>query len=147
MKLMTRTALVSVWLVALSGSVGVQAGELIYTPVNPTFGGNPNNAAGLLANAQAQNKHKAPVANQQTDLERFTDQLQSAILTRLTATAVNTIFDADGKLLPGKTITSGNYTIAITEEGGNLVMVTTDKSTGSTTRVVVGNTETLSTTE
>jgi curli production assembly/transport component CsgF len=30
------------------------ASSLVYTPVNPTFGGNPANGANLLAQAQAQ---------------------------------------------------------------------------------------------
>lgn len=122
-------------------SLSVGAGELVYTPVNPTFGGNPANASGLLANAQAQNDFKAP-STSQTALEKFTAQLQSAVLSRLTSTAVSSIFDADGRLLEGNTVTAGNYVIAITKDAtGNLVMNTTDKTTGATTVIVVGNTE------
>ncbi len=131
-------------LVAMGGlwcSLSAGAGELVYTPVNPTFGGNPANASGLLANAQAQNDFKAP-STSKTALEKFTAQLESAVLSRLTSTAVSSIFDADGKLLEGNTVTAGNYVIAITKDAtGNLVMNTTDKTTGATTVIVVGNTE------
>lgn len=34
------------------------ASELVYTPINPHFGGNPFNAAGLLASAEAQKRFK-----------------------------------------------------------------------------------------
>jgi curli production assembly/transport component CsgF len=40
----------------------LQAGSLVYTPINPSFGGNPNNGAVLLNEANAQN---LPLANQQ----------------------------------------------------------------------------------
>ena len=43
------------------GSGGlVQATELVYTPVNPSFGGNPLNGTWLLNNAQAQNDYDDP---------------------------------------------------------------------------------------
>ena len=136
MRLSCLVAMGSLWC-----SLSAGAGELIYTPVNPTFGGNPANASGLLANAQAQNNFTAP-STAQTPLEKFTAQLQSAVLSRLTSTAVNSIFDANGKLLEGNTVTAGNYVIAITKDAtGNLVMNTTDKTTGATTVIVVGNTE------
>jgi curli production assembly/transport component CsgF len=120
------------------------ATELVYTPTNPTFGGNPANASGLLANANAQNNYKAPVvrATPKTALERFSAQLESAVLSRLSTSAVSELFP-DGKLKPNSTVVAGNYVISITEENGNLVLTTTDKSIpGSSTRIVVGNTPT-----
>ena len=39
-----------------------QATELVYTPVNPSFGGNPLNGTWLLNNAQAQNDHDDPLS-------------------------------------------------------------------------------------
>lgn len=122
------------------------ATELVYTPTNPTFGGNPANASGLLANANAQNDYKAPQVQREapkTSLERFSAQLESAVLNRLSSAALNDIFGVNDKLLPNRTVTAGNYVISITEENGNLVMTTTDKSNpGSSSRIVVGNTST-----
>jgi len=37
-----------------------QASELIYYPLNPSFGGSPLNGSVLLGSAQAQNKHTDP---------------------------------------------------------------------------------------
>ncbi len=68
-----------------SGSV-VQATELVYTPINPSFGGNPLNGTWLLNNAQAQNDYDDPDLKSRTAvagtsaLERFTSQLQSRLL-------------------------------------------------------------------
>jgi curli production assembly/transport component CsgF len=39
---------------AMSQLTAVAASELVYHPVNPTFGGNPANGSNLLAEAQAQ---------------------------------------------------------------------------------------------
>lgn len=141
----SKLSLLPVLVLALLGTGAARATEIIYTPVNPNFGGAPLNAAGLLAAAQAQNDFKAPSINRnppRTDLERFTENLQTAVLSRLTTTAVSSLFDADGRILAGKTISAGNFVITITDEGGNLVMNTTDKSTGASTRIVVGNAET-----
>ncbi len=47
---------------ACLGALPAAATELIYTPVNPVFGGNPLNGPVLLNNAQAQNNKKDPDA-------------------------------------------------------------------------------------
>lgn len=38
-----------------------QAGQLLYTPVNPSFGGNPLNGPTLLQSAQAQKRYPYPM--------------------------------------------------------------------------------------
>ena len=109
-------------------AAGVQATEMVYTPMIPAFGGNPNNAAGLMANAAAQNSFKAP-AN--TPLENFNKSLEQAILNRLVSQSVASIFGTQSKLVPG-TYDTGSYTVAITDSGnGTLTVTTTDKTTGA----------------
>jgi len=51
-----RTALV---LGACTLGVGAHAGELVFRPLNPSFGGNPNLSAHFLNLAQIQNQHTA----------------------------------------------------------------------------------------
>lgn len=46
--------------VLLTACVQASATELVHTPVNPAFGGNPLNGTWLLNNAQAQNDHDDP---------------------------------------------------------------------------------------
>ncbi len=48
-------------LLAVMGSA--QAGTLVYTPTNPTFGGNPLNGSYLFNSAQAQNQYTQSSAN------------------------------------------------------------------------------------
>ncbi|WP_226944972.1 curli assembly protein CsgF, partial [Pseudomonas aeruginosa] len=42
------------------GVTPAMATELVYAPVNPSFGGNPLNGTYLLNNATAQDRHKDP---------------------------------------------------------------------------------------
>ena len=53
MKHYLRLAALSAVICALSGGQAI-ASELVYTPVNPNFGGNPFNAAPLQSSAEAQ---------------------------------------------------------------------------------------------
>jgi curli production assembly/transport component CsgF len=119
------------------------ASELVYTPVNPTFGGNPANASGLQANAAAQNNYKAPVVTKVplTALEKFNSQVQAALLSRLKGESLDGLFDGIGNLRDGGIVTFGNYVISIAKDAsGNLVLTTQDKTIpGSVSTITVGN--------
>ncbi|HEX5379077.1 MAG TPA: curli assembly protein CsgF, partial [Phenylobacterium sp.] len=49
----------------------VPAQQLVYTPVNPTFGGNPFTSGHLLAEANAQNQYKPEPTKPQTQAQLF----------------------------------------------------------------------------
>jgi curli production assembly/transport component CsgF len=116
---------------------GASASELVYTPVNPLFGGNPNNGPNLLAIANAQNTTTAPKT---TALERFNTNLEQAILSRLSSEALRTIFGTGTTLQTG-TYDAGSYTITIESIGDNNLQITTlDKNTGASTTFVLNNT-------
>lgn len=115
------------------------ASELRYYPVNPTFGGNPLNATGLQANANAQNDYKAPVVAPQTALQKFTTNIENAIISKLQTAAINGLFDAKGNFNPemGTNIKAGNFQIQITTDPatGGLTLVTTDVTSGQSTSI------------
>lgn len=121
------------------------ATELVYYPVNPSFGGSPLNGPVLLNSAQAQNKHRDPEAdiggagfNSQSPLQAFNDSLERAILSRLAASASSQITGTDGGLRPG-TVQTGNFVIDIVDLGtGALQITTTDKVLGTSTSFQVG---------
>jgi curli production assembly/transport component CsgF len=114
------------------------ATNIVYTPVNPSFGGNPMNGPVLLNSANAQNKNKDPAAGaggytQPSALDTFNQRLQSMILDRIATSITGSIFDANGKLKTGTVDTSG-FSIAIVDLGnGVLKITTTDKTTGAST--------------
>ena len=119
------------WLATLSLLGSAQATELVYTPVNPSFGGNPLNGTWLLNNAQAQNDHDDPDLSNRTTtsaLQRFTSQLESRLLSQLLTNIQN-----------GNTgsLTTDAFVINMIDDGGELTIVITDKATGEVSEVVV----------
>jgi curli production assembly/transport component CsgF len=116
-----------------------QANPLVYTPVNPSFGGSPLNGPYLLNRAQAQDRSKDPAASSlnplssQSQLEQFNNALQQAVLSRISAAVSSSIVGPDGRLIPG-TVETQNFLITISDlGGGRLRILTTDKLTGSST--------------
>lgn len=125
----------------------VWATELVYQPVNPSFGGSPLNGGWLLNSANAQNGHTAPSSGGSasggykapTALETFNQRLQSMILDRLATSITGNVFDNNGELRPG-TVDTTNFSISIVDIGnGMLRITTTDKATGASTTFEVNN--------
>jgi curli production assembly/transport component CsgF len=119
-----------------------QAGELLYTPVNPAFGGNPNNGQVLLNSAQAQNRTKEnlPVtaSSSQSELKQFNDMLERSVLSRLASAATAGVMGLNGQLMPG-TVQTQSFEIIITDmNNGKLRITTTDKITHESTTFEVG---------
>lgn len=133
--------------IALFASGGpATATELIYTPINPNFGGSPFNGPPMLDNALSQNKYTEDNGSgagsldfhQPTALEEFNDTLQRTILSRLAASATSQITGQDGNLRPG-TVETTDFSISIVDVGGGMLKIlTTDKSTGAQTSFQVG---------
>lgn len=124
-------------LLLLAGSAC--ATELVYVPVNPSFGGHPANGPGLLASASATNKHKDPGALgrssllDQSPLGQFNQTLERMVLGQLASAATSKLTGPDGKLLPG-TFSTSNFIITVVDLGGGVLRITTtDKTTGATT--------------
>lgn len=121
---------------------GACATELVYVPVNPSFGGYPANGPGLLATASATNKHTDKGLGgspfNQTPLEQFNQTLERTVLSQLASAATSKLMGQDGKLVPG-TFSTANFIITVTDLGGGVLRVTTtEKATGVTTSFEVG---------
>jgi curli production assembly/transport component CsgF len=123
--------------VSMCTALSATASELAYTPINPSFGGNPLNGPVLLNQATAQNhfteKSASTSSSSNTALTQFNSMLQSAILSRVSSAVTSSIVGTDGKLVPG-TVETTDFSISITNlQAGVLQIVTTDKNTGQTT--------------
>lgn len=135
-----KTKSISLGLACLVVAAPVAAWELVYVPVNPNFGGNPNNGSQLLANAQAQDRHKDPDAglsglsgSSASSLQDFNQMLERAILSRITSAVTSSIVSSTGALIPG-TVETSDFVITIADLGGGVLQITTsDKLTGQTT--------------
>jgi len=112
------------------------ADELVYTPINPAFGGSPLNGDWLLNNAQAQDTFEDPKTKSkdlasQSELDRFNDTLERILVSRLASEYVNSLLDGNGGFLE-----TDNYIIEAVPEGTTTTTITiTDKTTGQTTTV------------
>ena len=116
------------------------ATELVYTPINPAFGGNPFNAQWLMDSAMAQNKLIDPDAGWQmpeTDpIEDFKKTLNRQILYRLSNKIIDSAFGEGGGLESGH-YDLGDYTIDVITGLNGIKIILTDIATGNQTIVEV----------
>ena len=125
-------------LILASSSVGSAAAQdMVYTPINPTFGGNPFNSAHLLGLANAQNKTKDPSATSSTSsaADIFARQLQSRLLSALSSQIVDAIFGQNPQ--QSGTIQFGGQTIQFARGLDSVTLTITDNGTGEVTTIVV----------
>jgi curli production assembly/transport component CsgF len=112
------------------------AQDVVYQPVDPSFGGTPFNSAHLLGVAGAQNDYKDPKAtttNSQADI--FARQLQSRLLSALSSQIVDAIF-GDNPQERG-TIRFGGQTINFVRSLEDVTLTITNDDSGEVTTIVV----------
>ena len=117
------------------------ADELVYTPINPSFGGSPLNGTWLLGNAQAQNTFEDPADAEsddlakKSDLDNFNETVERIALSRIASQLVSSFLDGDANYLE-----TGNLILEITEDPvtGKTTIKTTDKTTGDVTIIDLG---------
>ena len=107
-------------------SAGIQATELVYTPINPSFGGNPLNGNFLLQKAQSQNGHTAANPGQ-SFVDKFRDALERNIINSLTRRI------ADGELVEG-VYNTGEFNVVVSlDTDGSIIVQITRLETGEVT--------------
>lgn len=117
-------------------AVPAAAQDLVYQPIDPTFGGNPFNSAHLLGIANAQNDYRDPTAttnNSQADI--FARQLQSRLLSALSSQIVDAIFGENPQ--ESGTISFGGQTIDFVRGLTEVTLTITDDDTGEITKIVI----------
>ncbi len=122
--------------VAAFTSAPASAQDLVYEPINPSFGGNPFNSAHLLGIANAQNDYRDPRASRnssQADL--LTRQLQSRLLSAVSSQIVDAIF-GDNPQESG-TFQFGDQSIFFQRVGNEVIITITNGITGEVTEIRV----------
>ncbi|MDP2686586.1 MAG: curli assembly protein CsgF [Aequorivita sp.] len=106
------------------------AQQLVYTPVNPSFGGDPFNYTWLLNSANAQNSF-----DDSTGLSGFDD------LTDLTSNLDNQFGNQFGEnnTPPLGTSTEGNFEYEVFESTAGLVINVLNIVTGETSQIIIPN--------
>ncbi|WP_333607993.1 curli assembly protein CsgF [Arsukibacterium sp.] len=120
---------VTVLILALSCS-RVAATELVYTPINPSFGGNPLNGNFLLQKAQSQNAN-TPERPTLSFVDKFREALERNIINSLTRRI------ADGDLVEG-VYNTGEYLIEVTlAPDGSVIVNITNLNNGEVTIITI----------
>jgi curli production assembly/transport component CsgF len=112
------------------------AQDVVYTPISPTFGGNPFNSNHVLGVANANNDTRDPrstTSNSQADI--FARQLQSRLLSALSSQIVDAIFGENPQ--ESGTISFGGQTIEFFRTLEEVTLIIRDDATGEETRIVV----------
>jgi len=127
-----------VFIIAFLSAASSFAQQLVYTPVNPAFGGNTFNYQWLLSSAEAQNSFTDPnsAQDEQTDLERFQQNLNNQLLSSLSR---NVFSSQLGDELKEGTFNVGDLALEIFETGEGLVINILDTTTGEQTQIIVPN--------
>ena len=121
----------------LANANTARASELVYTPINPSFGGSPLNGQWLLNSAQAQNKFTESYEWRREPLEEFQDMLTRQILYRMSRNIIDEAFGEYGEALQPGHYEVGDYTIDISTDGVVITVVMVDTVTGNMTTIEV----------
>lgn len=117
------------------GSVAL-AQDVVYQPVNPTFGGNPFNSNHLLGVANAQNDYRDPRStSNSSQADIFARQLQSRLLSALSSQIIDAIFGENPQ--ESGTISFGGQTITFFRSLDSVTLTITNKDTGEETVIIV----------
>ncbi|MBK3516948.1 curli production assembly/transport component CsgF [Carboxylicivirga marina] len=119
------------------------AQDFVYTPKNPSFGGNTFNYQWMLSSAQAQDTYKAPSDGDDTrggyynqdPIKNFSESLNRQLLSRLSRELVAKQFGEEA--LSEGTYLLGDFQIEIGNDDGGMNISILDNTTGATTNVVV----------
>lgn len=111
------------------------ASPLIWTPVNPDFGGNPLNSSELLGVANAIDKFQAPVAPAQTPSQQFVQQLQSELLSGLAQNVVQAIFGPNAQ--QSGQLTFSDQTVTFVRSLSEVDISVLNNTTGQTTHISI----------
>lgn len=130
------TAILAGCLIAAATAPAALAQDIVYQPIDPSFGGNPFNSGHLLGIANAQNDYKDPASrqsNSQADI--FARQLQSRLLSALSSQIVDAIFGENPQ--ESGTISFGGQTINFVRSLTEVTLTITDDETGEVTTIVI----------
>lgn len=110
------------------------AGELVYRPLNPSFGGDPFMGSYMLNKAQSQDTNTDPntrSVERLSSTDRLIQSLESRLISQLLADV------GSGDISEGG-FDSDEFSVVVRDDGGQLVVRVVDKLTGDVTNISVG---------
>lgn len=131
---------ISFLIILLLSPLFLSAQEMVYTPINPAFGGNTFNYQWLLSSANAQNTYEEESDysyDNKSDIENFTESLNKQLLNKISSNLFKEQF-GDGDLSPG-TYMFGSLVLEITPTTDGLLINILDTQTGDQTQITIPN--------
>ncbi|HKR17186.1 curli assembly protein CsgF [Rhizorhapis sp.] len=120
----------------LMGAGAARASDMVYTPTNPSFGGNPFNSSHLLGVANAINKYKDPTASNSSDpAAQFLRTLQSRLLSSLASQITDVIFGENAQ--DSGLIKFGDQEISFVRGADSVTLTISDLASGSVSEIIV----------
>ena len=114
--------------------ISVAQADLVYQPINPTFGGSPLNSSHLQSLASSQKLHEEKTEEQRAS-EQFLDMLESRLYSALASEVTDAIFGEDA--LPSGTIAFSDQHVSFVNTGTEIQLVVTDFTTGQVTTIII----------
>jgi curli production assembly/transport component CsgF len=112
------------------------ASDVVYTPINPSFGGNPFNSAHLLGVANAINKYKDPSTVDNNDpAQQFLRTIQNRLVAAVSNQIVDLIFGPNAQ--DSGTVRFGDQQIDFVRGADSVTLTITNDLDGSITDIVV----------
>jgi curli production assembly/transport component CsgF len=109
---------------------------MIYTPVNPSFGGSSFNSTHLQSLATTQKQfEKSSASSSRSGSDRFISMLQSRLYSSLASQVANAIFGEDAQ--PNGTIIFDDQQISFVNTGTEIQLSVTDFGNGQVTNIVI----------
>lgn len=110
--------------ISISVSGYASGSELVYKPMNPSFGGSPLNGSFLLGKAQGQNKHKAPQSTKSFE-EKVANAIERATISDIVRKYKDTVLgeSADINNAEDSTFISGDYQIDILSSNSDTITI------------------------
>lgn len=126
-------------LVCVLPQAPVLAGDLVYTPVNPSFGGNPFNSSHLKGLADAQNEFKEDSGGKSGSTlslsQKFVQQLQTRLYSQLADKVSEAIFGENAQ--DSGRLVFEDQTITFEKTASEIKVTVYDATTGQTTEIIV----------
>jgi len=112
------------------------ATDMVYTPVNPSFGGNYLNSTHLQSLASIQKQYEEDNSRaEQSESERFLSMLQSRLYSSLASSVSEAIFGENAQ--PNGTIVFDDQQISFVNTGTDIQLTVTDFSNGQVTNISI----------
>lgn len=114
----------------------LSAQQLVYKPINPSFGGDPLNGNWLMSYAQLQDLTEDPSASESSSaIDDFSENLQRSVLNQLSRQITESIY-GEGGLTEGS-YEFGDFSITVTEQLDGVNIVIFDIITGNETTIFI----------